>query len=194
VIVIKDLLGAAELYRSEKLSAVSDTIKKLDDIQIKRNWADGWFALGDSGKSRFTTDNELEILIDNKIELESVVQSINHSTSYVYLSQIEFNADFVATFKSEDDTEIYPKDALTDVLKKADERGVKVKIILNENLVVPDSTSEIEDYFKSSGVEVREFKSNGLHVMHAKILIVDGREAYVIGSPFIQEFWDIINI
>ncbi len=191
LIIIKDVLGVAELYRTEKFSAVSDTIKKLEDIKIKRNWADGWFVtLGHSGKSRFTTNNELEILIDNKIELERVVQSINDSISYIYLSQIEFSDDFVATFKSEDDVKLHPKDVLVDVLKRADERGVKVKIILNENLAVPDSTDEIKDYFKSSGVEVREFKSNGLHVMHAKILVVDGKEAYVIGSPFIQEYWD----
>ncbi|MDD1763922.1 MAG: phosphatidylserine/phosphatidylglycerophosphate/cardiolipin synthase family protein, partial [Methanobacteriaceae archaeon] len=65
-----------------------------------------------------------------------------------------------------------------------------VRLILNENLAVPDSYHEIEDCFKHSGVEVREFKSPGLHVMHAKTLVVDGQEAFVIGSPFIPDYWD----
>ena len=79
---------------------------------------------------------------------------------------------------------------LVNVLKKADQRGVKVKILLNENLGVSNSNDKIKDYFSSSGVEVREFNSNGLHVMHAKTLIVDGKEAYIMGLPFIPDYWD----
>lgn len=26
--------------------------------------------------------------------------------------------------------------------------------------------------------------------MHAKVLIVDEKEAFVIGSPFLQDYWD----
>ena len=188
-VVVRDLLDVAELYRTEKFSAVSDTIKTLDDIHINQNWAEGWFVtLGGSDKSRFTTDNQLEILVDNEVELETLVQSINNSKSFVCLTQFEFEPDFVATFESDD--ELIPKDVLVEVLRKAAERGVEVRIILNENLAVPDSYKEINEYFEEVGVEVREFKSQGLHVMHAKIMIVDGREAFVIGSPFKQDYWD----
>ena len=187
VVVIKDSLGVAELFKTIKYSDVTESIKKIDDIQIPRNWAEGWFVTqGGSEKSRYTQDNQLEILIDNKIELENVVQSINNAKSYVYLTQFEFDPDFVATF----DTKLTPKELMIKVLRRASERGVDVKIILNENLVVPDTYKKILDYFKSSNVEVREFKSNGLHVMHAKTMIVDGKEAYVIGSPFKQDYWD----
>ena len=96
-VVIKDVLGAAELYRTEKFSAVSDTVKRLDDIKINRNWAEGWLVtLGSPRINRFTEDNKLHVLIDNQVELESVVKSINHSTSYIYISQMDFNVDFVA--------------------------------------------------------------------------------------------------
>lgn len=190
-VVVRDLLDVTELFKTEKFSAVSETIKKVDVIYINRKWAEGWFVtLGGTEKSRFTSDNQLEILIDNKIELERVVQSINDSKSYVYLTQFEFDPDFVATFTSNDDNELAPKDVMVEVLGRAGERGVDVKIILNENLAVPDNYNEIRDYFKPSGVEVRQFKSNGLHVMHAKTVIVDGKEAFVIGSPFKQEYWD----
>ncbi|MDP3065860.1 MAG: phospholipase D-like domain-containing protein [Methanobacteriaceae archaeon] len=183
-VVVRDLLDVTELFKTEKFSAVSEPIKKVDDIYINRNWAEGWFVTLDGPeKSRFTYDNQLEILIDNKIELERVVQSINDSKSYVYLTQFEFDPDFVATFTSNDDNELTPKDVLVEVLGRAGERGVDVKIILNENLAVPDNYNEIRDYFKHSGVEVRKFKSHGLHVMHAKTLVVDGKEAFVIGSP-----------
>lgn len=188
--VVKDLLGVSELFKTEKYSAVTETIKKIEDITIPRKWAEGWFVtLGGSEKSRFS-DNHLEILIDNQIELERIVQSINHPQSFVYLTQFEFDSDFVAVFRSIKDEKLKPQEVLVDVLKQASERGVDVKIILNENLVVPDSYHEIEDYFQSSGVEVRQFKSHGLHVMHAKTLVVDGDEAFVIGSPFIPDYWD----
>ena len=101
-VVIKDSLGVAELFKTIKYSSVTESIKKIEDIQINRNWAEGWFVtLGSSEKSRYTTDNQLEILIDNQIELENVVRSINNSKSYVYLTQFEFNPDFIATFYNE---------------------------------------------------------------------------------------------
>ena len=191
MVVFKDVLGVAELFKTGKYSAVTETIKKIEDITLPREWAEGWFVtLGGSEKSRFTQDNHVEILIDNQIELEKVVQSINNSKSFVYLTQFEFDPDFVATFKSHNDDEITPHEVMVKVLRQASDRGVDVKIILNENLAVPDNYQEIEDQFKPSGVEVRQFKSHGLHVMHAKTLVVDGQEAFVIGSPFIPDYWD----
>jgi len=188
-VVVRDLLDVAELYRTEKFPNVTETVKKLDDIHINRDWVEGWFVtLGGSDKSRFTTDNQLEILVDNEVELETLVQSINDSKSYVFLTQFEFEPDFIASFQTND--ELIPKDVLVEVLRKAAERGVKVKIILNENLAVSDSYKDINDYFEEIGVEVREFKSHGLHVMHAKIMVVDGEESFVIGSPFKQDYWD----
>ena len=189
--VVKDSLDVSELLISDKYLAVAEPVINVEDIHINRNWAEGWFlTLGGSEKSRFTTDNEIEILIDNDIEqLERLVQSINNSKSYIYLTQIEFDPDFVATFLSDND-KFTPKDVLTNALRRANKRGVEVKIILNENLYVPDSFNKIEDLFKGSGVTEREFKSHGLHIMHAKIMIADGIEAFVIGSPFIKTYWD----
>ena len=190
-VIVRDVLDVTELFRTEKYSDVSETIKKIDNILINRNWAEGWFiTLDGTEKSRFTTDNQLEILIDNKNELESIVQSINNSKSYVYLTQFEIDPDFIATYKFDNNDELVPKDILVEVIRKASERGVDVKIILNENLAVPDTYNKINDYFKSTKVEVRKFKASGLHVMHAKTLTVDGKEAFIIGSPFKQDYWD----
>jgi phosphatidylserine/phosphatidylglycerophosphate/cardiolipin synthase-like enzyme len=190
-LVIRDYLDVAELLKTSKFSEVSETIKKLDDIHINRNWGDGWFVtLNGSEKSRFTSNNNLEILIDNQVLLENLVSAIKKSKSYVYLTQFEFEQNFVATFKSEGTKEFIPENMMVEVLNEAGNRGVDVKIILNENLAVPDSFTEISQYFQDSNVEVREFKSNGLHVMHAKTLTVDGEQAFIIGSPFKQDYWD----
>ncbi len=125
-VVVRDMLDVAELYKTDKFSAVSETIKKVEDIHINRNWANSWFiTLGGTDKSRYTLDNDFEVLIDNEKELECIVKSINNAESYVYISQIEFDPDFVATFNSDDD--LSPKDVLIDVLKNADERGSQCK-------------------------------------------------------------------
>ncbi len=187
MVVIKDILGVAQLFKTEKFSAVSETIKNLNDIHIKRSWAEGWYVTLDGlDKSRFTLNNQLEILIDNQIELETIVKSIQNSKSYLYLTQIEFETEFVASFKDNGT----PQELMVDLLRMTADRGVDVKIILNENKVIPDSFKEIEDYFKSNSAMVREFKTDGLHVMHAKIIVVDGNEAFVIGSPFKKDYWD----
>jgi phosphatidylserine/phosphatidylglycerophosphate/cardiolipin synthase-like enzyme len=185
-VVVKDSLNSSELKKTDAFKAVDEAVKKVEDINIPRNWAKGWYVtLGGSNKSRFTVDNQVEILIDNQTVLESLVQSINKADSYVYLTQFEFNSDFQATYTTGE-----PAEYMVDVLKRASLRGVDVKIILNENLIIPDSYQEIEDIFKDSGVEVREFKAHELFMMHAKIMVADGKEAFVIGSPFKQEYWD----
>ena len=187
MVIIKDVLGVSELFRTEKFLAVSETVKTIDDIHLNRSWAEGWYVtLGGIDKSRFTSDNQIEILIDNQIELETIVQSIENSKSYVYLTQIEFESEFVASFK-DDGT---PQELMVDVLRRASDRGVNVKIILNENKALPDSFNMIKDYFRSSSVMAREFKTSGLHVMHAKIVVVDGNEAFIMGSPFKKDYWD----
>ena len=187
MVLIKDILGVAELFRTEKFSAVSETIKNIKDIHIKRSWAEGWYVtLGGLDKSRFTLNNQIEVLIDNQTELETIVKSIQNSKSYVYLTQIEFEPEFVASFKDNG----IPKELMVDLLQRTADRDVDVKIILNENKAIPDSFNKIKDYFKSDSVMVREFKTSGLHVMHAKIIVVDGTEAFVIGSPFKKDYWD----
>jgi len=79
---------------------------------------------------------------------------------------------------------------MVDLLRRTADSGVDVKIILNGNKAIPDSFNKIEDYFKSNSAMVREFKTSGLHVMYAKIIVVDGNEAFVIGSPFKKDYWD----
>jgi phosphatidylserine/phosphatidylglycerophosphate/cardiolipin synthase-like enzyme len=48
----------------------------------------------------------------------------------------------------------------------------------------------LRDYFKESKVEVRNFPAKGPYAMHAKVLIADGKKAFIIGSPFNQGYWD----
>ncbi len=186
-LVVRDSLDVSDLYIGEKIQDPSYTITKADDIQLNRQDAEGWLVtLGRSQKSRYTTKNKVEVLIDNEVALESMLREINQAQNFIYLTQFEFDPGLVATY----DDEYHPREILVKALSRASKRGVEVKIILNENLLVPDNFIQIRDYFHESGVEVREFTSKGLYVMHAKTLLIDGKTGFIIGSPFKQVYWD----
>ncbi len=189
-VIVKDKLGVFEILRSPVHENVKSTIKYMDDIVIDRARIDGWFVtLKNSSPSRLTTNNSFEILIDNKKALEKIVDSIDNAESYIYLTQFEFYPDYIPRFFKSDGG--YEKDkTLTDKLLDAESRGTDVKIIINENMVVPDNYDELNNYFKDSNVNVRRSPAKGPYAMHAKVLVVDGKEAFIIGSPFSQTYWD----
>ncbi|OEC88659.1 MULTISPECIES: phospholipase D-like domain-containing protein [Methanobacterium] len=189
-IIVKDKLGVFEILRSHVHENVKSTIKYIDDIVINQSMIEGWFVtLKNKSPSRFTSSNSFEILIDNKKTLEKIVDSIDNAESYIYLTQFAFYPDFIPRFF--EDENIYKKDKpLVDKLLDAESRGAEVKIIINENMVIPDNYDELHNYFKDSNVSVRRFPARGPYAMHAKVLIVDGKEAFILGSPFSQAYWD----
>jgi phosphatidylserine/phosphatidylglycerophosphate/cardiolipin synthase-like enzyme len=121
-----------------------------------------------------------------------MVEVIDGAKSYLYLTQFVFYPEFVPRFfPSPDDPSDYKTDdPLAHKLLEAQKRGVDVKIIINENRVVPDNYDELYDYFKESEVEVRRFPAKGPFSMHAKVIVADGEKAFIIGSPFTQSYWD----
>ncbi|QUH22683.1 hypothetical protein HYG87_02295 [Methanobacterium alkalithermotolerans] len=186
-VAVRDSLDVSDLYIGEKIQDPSCAIIKADDIQLNRQDAVGWLVtLGRSKKSRYTTKNKVEFLIDNEVALESMLREINQARNFIYLTQFEFDPELLATYSDE----YPPREFLVKALSRASKRGVEVKIVLNENLLIPDNFIQIRDYFQKSGVEVREFTSKGLYVMHAKTLLIDGKTGFIIGSPFKQLYWD----
>lgn len=193
-IIVKDQLGVFNLFQTETYDNVEETIKYVDDIVINRAALEGWFVtLNKSSLSRFSQKNSFEILIDNKNALEKIVDAIDNAESYIHLTQFEFYPDYVPRFFKLDDGSYEADKKLVYKLLDANKRGASVKIIINENALVPDSFDEINNYFKGSDVDVRRFPANGPYAMHAKILVVDGKKAFIIGSPFTQAYWDTSN-
>lgn len=189
-ISVKDKSGIFELRRSDVYENVKDTINKINEIRINQAEIEGWFVTLDSPfKSRFTENNNFEILIDNEKMLEKIVDAVEEAESYIYLTQFKFDPNFIPKF-SQDEYKFKDENTLTYKLLEAQNRGADVKIIINENAVVPDNYKELRDYFKESEVEVRNFPAKGPYAMHAKVLVVDSRKAFIIGSPFNQGYWD----
>jgi len=154
-----------------------------------------WFTTRSSSSPlRVTRDNHVEVLQDNERAFGRITKSICSATSSIYLMQYEFHRGFITTFDpwpSDNSGEPKPRDVLVDVLhNKAERDGVRTCILLNENLLAPDTMGQIRETFDGTSVLLRGFPEHGLRVMHAKTLTVDGIEAYTIGSIFRQDFWD----
>jgi phosphatidylserine/phosphatidylglycerophosphate/cardiolipin synthase-like enzyme len=85
------------------------------------------------------------------------------------------------------------------LLARNREHGVKVNILVNDRLLDPglfDSLNSLNKYYdqaqekSQNSVEVRGFPRAATTPMHAKIAVVDGKKAYVVGSPFVQGYFD----
>jgi len=72
-----------------------------------------------------------------------------------------------------------------------------VRILLNENTIIPDTVDEVRDFFMNAGnndVSIRPF-TLGNQTLHAKVLVIDSRIdskalAFIIGSPFEQSYFE----
>jgi phosphatidylserine/phosphatidylglycerophosphate/cardiolipin synthase-like enzyme len=192
-VIVKDKLGVFELRETEVHENITNAVETIDDIIINRVEIEGWqVALNSDSASRVSSNNNFEILIDNHQAWEKIVEVVEEAKSYIYLTQFVFYPEFVPKFFSsgDDPTEYENDDTLAKKLLKAQKRGVDVKIIINENRVVPDNYDELYDYFKDSEVEVRRYPAKGPYSMHAKVLVADGERSFIIGSPFTQSYWD----
>jgi len=192
-IIVKDRLGVFELKETEVHQNITSTIEKIKDIIIYRAEIEGWpVTLNSASPSRVSSNNNFEILIDNHLAWEKMVEVIEQAKSYIYLTQFIFYPEFVPRFfsSSDDPSDYKSDDPLAYKLLEAQKRGVDVKIIINENRVVPDNYDELYAYFKESDVEVRRFPAKGPFPMHAKVIVADGEKAFIIGSPFTQSYWD----
>lgn len=190
LVKVHDKLGVFVLKETEEHSNVHEIVKEIDDIVIPHAWVYGWHVTLDQDvPSRLTHNNIFQPLIDNEHALKEIIEAIDDAQSYIYLTQFEFRPDFLAKPHHKGDSGV----SLTERLINASRRGVKVRILINQNLLIPDDYDEIAELFQDTSVVVRPFSAHGPHVMHAKILLVDGEEAFIIGSPFTQSYWDTIK-
>jgi phosphatidylserine/phosphatidylglycerophosphate/cardiolipin synthase-like enzyme len=126
-------------------------------------------------------------LVDNAKAYSAVLRAIAGAQRSIWISQLAFDADCIAYGESpEEDT------TLLDALIGAHRREhLDVRILLNESLLLDTATALRAALARenASGIEVRGI-SRFPQLLHAKLLIVDEREALVLGSPFVNGYWD----
>ena len=139
--------------------------------------------------------NRIEWLIDNSEAYESLVHAIGGARESIWISQLAFDADcrVYAGDNTRSGADTRGESLLAAILAASEQHRVSVKILLNSTLLLntrrPLLRSLSERKIDPELVEVRGI-SRFPQLLHAKMVIVDGRRAFIIGSPFVNGYWD----
>lgn len=131
-------------------------------------------------------------LIDNKVAYERVHNAIKAARKSVWIAQLALDADCVVSKRNSPSIE--PGHTLLDsLLDVATERGVAVRILLNTSILL-NTARPLNQFLQkatrsSSLVEIRGISAFP-QLLHAKIVIVDESEAFLMGSPFVNDYLD----
>ena len=132
-------------------------------------------------------------LVDNAAAYDALVEAIAAARHSVWITQLALDADCIVHVATEDGVTSAGAGApLVDALVAASsDRGVDVRILLNASLLV-DTAKPLRRFLRgrrAAGIDVRGF-ARFPQLLHAKVAIVDGREAFLLGSPFVNGYWD----
>ena len=134
----------------------------------------------------------IEWLIDNERAYDRILEAIAGARRSIWISQLAFDADCVA----------YGRDgsrrSIAEALLAAAARGaIDTRIVLNETFLL-DTARPLRRFFAGrlaglppggGTIEVRGVTSFP-RLQHTKMLIVDGTAAFLLGSPFVNGYWD----
>jgi phosphatidylserine/phosphatidylglycerophosphate/cardiolipin synthase-like enzyme len=113
----------------------------------------------------------------------------------IWISQLALDADCTAYDGTGDDAALTDGDRLTDALLDAtsDDRAVQVRILLNASLLL-DTAKPLRRFFAHAGANAARLRIRGVRrfpqLLHAKLVIVDESDAFIVGSPFVNGYWD----
>jgi phosphatidylserine/phosphatidylglycerophosphate/cardiolipin synthase-like enzyme len=136
----------------------------------------------------------LEWLVDNASAYRELVRAIRGARRDIWISQLAFDADCIAYDVPDGERSGARRDvSLADELLDAARRGVQLRILLNASLLL-DTAKSLREHFTGSEEALRCVRIRGVsrfpQLLHAKMLIADGEQAVLIGSPFANGYWD----
>ena len=137
------------------------------------------------------TDASVGWVVDNARAYDALLGAIDEARRSIWITQLAFDADCLA----------YGPDgegrSIAAALVAAATRGVEVRIILNETFLL-DTARPLRRYFArtlaqspaATGTSEVRGVSSFPRLQHAKMAIVDGAIAFLLGSPFVNGYWD----
>jgi phosphatidylserine/phosphatidylglycerophosphate/cardiolipin synthase-like enzyme len=204
------------LYESDQYDNVAETMLDIGQIIIPADVVRGWRVTLRQGYPAasppppasdpyplLSQNNLVRPLVDNEAAWLDLTQAVQTSTQFVHFTQLWFNLGRLFTVFNpptpplgSPTTGIRLEEAL---LERNRDQGVQVRILLNDVKLDPglfDSVNSVKQYYDRQqevaphSVEVRGFPRPYNTPLHGKILIVDSKRAYIVGSPFIQGYYD----
>ncbi|HWH07653.1 MAG TPA: phospholipase D-like domain-containing protein, partial [Candidatus Thermoplasmatota archaeon] len=170
VVRVRDRAGIRLLAESGTYRQTREPVLELPDLVVARREAEGWLTTrGTARVTRVSHGNEVDLLVDGEAAFAAALEAVEAAEREVWLMQLLFEPDFAPAFRGEDPA---TGRRMADALRDACARGVDVRILLNENAVIPDHADEIQDLFHGAcshehPVRVRRFPMTPA-VMHAK--------------------------
>ncbi|GAC1516272.1 MAG: phospholipase D-like domain-containing protein [Gemmatimonadaceae bacterium] len=134
----------------------------------------------------------MEWLVDNARAYEAALSAIGEARRSIWITQLAFDADCRVYVSGENraghDTHVVLLDAL---LEAARSRGVAIRILLNASRLL-DTASALRTAIARAGPLdiVVHGVDNFPQLLHAKMLLVDDNDAILLGSPFVNGYWD----
>ncbi|MDQ6830304.1 MAG: phospholipase D-like domain-containing protein [Gemmatimonadota bacterium] len=114
--------------------------------------------------------------------------AIHSARKSIWIAQLAFDADCVAYTKQYGDVTL-----ASALASRAESTPVDIRILLNATLLM-DTTKALSRYFDGAAPKRGHIRVRGIshfpHLLHAKMVIVDGTKAFLIGSPFANGYWD----
>lgn len=194
-----------QLAESGPHPSVSATTFDLPSpIVIPRAQAEGWVVTQGTHR-QILQGNDVEYLIDNEEAWERVTEEVDNAVDVVnimlfYLGVPTVRTIFAPPHPSTDGSAApTPSTRFEERLLAADQnRGVVVRLLLNDfqpPCLPTDSVRAVEGFFREpvnapNSVALRRFPTPQTTPIHAKVFIFDDRRAMLLGSPFVQEYFD----
>ncbi len=136
---------------------------------------------------------EVEWLIDNADAWAALLASIDSARRTIWMSQLALDADCIVYPSGRADAPDRRTRSLVGALIEATERGVEVRVLLNASLLL-DTAAPLRRFLDGADVDRRRFRVRGVslfpQLLHAKVVVVDAEEAHLVGSPFVNGYWD----
>ena len=130
---------------------------------------------------------DVQWLVDNADAYRELLAMIAAAERSIDITQLAFDADCRAYAGAAD----HEGASLLDALCAASARGVRVRIVLNASALL-DTARTLRAALALRGekrIVVRGF-DRFPQLLHAKMVIVDEQVAMLVGSPFVNGYWD----
>jgi len=162
------------------------------DLTTESSIVDGALAHGPLVAERAA--NRVAWLIDNAEAYGKLLASLHGARRSVHIAQLAFDPDCAAysgpSLAASPSRDAVIAEALIDLATTA---GADIRILLNATWIL-NTARPLRKFFARRGVRAERIQVRGMarfpHFMHAKLVIVDSEEAFLLGSPFVNSYWD----
>lgn len=131
-------------------------------------------------------------LVDNDQVYGALAAAVSGARKSISISQLALDPDF-AFASSPGNTSSHSTPFIETLLSAAKDRNVQVRILLNSTILL-NTLKPLRRFLDGQAFPKNNVRIRGLsffpQILHAKMVIVDDETAFLVGSPFVNGYWD----